>query len=71
MLRGLSEVHALARAASVPALIGLAFCAGVAHAAIFPDQIGDFTKGASQAVALADRPLYDEYGVQAVEQAQY
>ncbi len=43
----------------------------VASAAIFPDQIGEFTNGASRALALADQPLYEEYGVQGVEQAEY
>jgi hypothetical protein len=49
----------------------LVFCTAVANAAIFPDQIGEFNKGASKAVALADQALYEEYGVQGAEQAEY
>jgi len=41
------------------------------QAATFPDQIGDFTKTSSKAIPLADQPLYQEFGVQAAEQAEY
>jgi len=44
---------------------------GIANAQIFPDQIGDFKKGAPKTVAVPDRPLYDEYGFLATEQAEY
>jgi len=41
------------------------------HAAIFPDQIGDFKKGAPKTVAVADQELYNEYGFETTEQAEY
>ena len=40
-------------------------------AAIFPDQIGEFTKSAPKALSVADQALYDEYGLLATEQAEY
>jgi hypothetical protein len=45
--------------------------AGLAHAQIFPDQIGDFKRSAAKTVSTPDRPLYDEYGFLAMEQAEY
>jgi hypothetical protein len=44
---------------------------GLAQAAIFPDQIGDYQKSAPKTVAVPDKALYDEYGMEATEQAQY
>ncbi len=43
----------------------------LAHAAIFPDQIGDFEKGPLKTIAVPDQALYDEYGLEATEQADY
>ena len=40
-------------------------------AAIFPDQIGDFSKSAPKALSVADQALYNEYGLVATEQAEY
>jgi len=40
-------------------------------AAIFPDHIGVFDKGAPSALTIPDRPLFDEFGLEATEQAQY
>src|SRR5579862_5727263 len=57
-----------------PALLALgAFLVGASSlpAAIFPDQIGEFTKGAPKALAVPDQALYDEYGLTATEQAEY
>ena len=44
---------------------------GLAHAAIFPDQIGPFTKSAPKTIGIPDQPLYDEYGFEATEAAEY
>jgi hypothetical protein len=41
------------------------------HAAIFPDQVGAFKKGPVKTVSAPDLELYDEYGLQATEQAEY
>ena len=41
------------------------------HAAIFPDQVGAFTKGPPKTVSAPDLDLYNEYGIQATEQADY
>jgi len=52
---------------------GLLLLASVAplQAAIFPDQVGAFTKGPVKTVSAPDLDLYDEYGIQATEQAEY
>ena len=41
------------------------------NAAIFPDQVGAFKKGAPQTFSAPDLDLNDEYGIQAMEQADY
>jgi hypothetical protein len=41
------------------------------HAAIFPEQVGTFTKGPPKTVSAPDLDLYNEYGIQATEQADY
>jgi hypothetical protein len=41
------------------------------RAAIFPDQLGAFKKGPPTTVSAPDLALYDEYGLQATEQAEY
>jgi len=43
----------------------------VGQAAIFPDHIGTFEKGAPAALTMPDRPLLDELGLEATEQAEY
>jgi len=49
----------------------LLLLAGLAHGAIFPDQLGDLKKGPPKTVSVQDTALYDEYGLQATEQAEY
>jgi hypothetical protein len=53
----------------LPAVLALAGLP--VSAAIFPDQIGDFTKSAPKTVSIADQALYNEYGLLASEQAEY
>ncbi len=50
-------------------LIFLAFAC--ANAAILPDQVGDFKKAAPKTIGIPDQALYDEYGLDATEQAEY
>src|SRR5580658_5649575 len=52
-------------------ITALLVCGATAHAAIFPDQIGYFKKGPVKTVAVPDQALYDEYGLDATEQADY
>lgn len=52
-------------------LTALLVCAGTAGAAIFPDSIGTFKKGEVKTIGIPDRALYDEYGLDATEQAEY
>lgn len=49
----------------------LALTAGLAHAAIFPDALGDYKKSAPKALSLPDQPLLSEYGLEATEQTEY
>jgi hypothetical protein len=39
--------------------------------AIFPGQVGEFTRGAPKTLSLPDQALYSEYGLDATEQADY
>src|SRR5882757_2843560 len=39
--------------------------------AIFPDQIGDYTRSAPKTFTAPDEALYAEYGIEATEQADY
>jgi hypothetical protein len=41
------------------------------QAAIFPDHIGTFDKGAPRSLTMQDRPLMNEFGLEATEQAEY
>ena len=43
----------------------------LAHAAIFPDQIGTFKKGAPRTMGIPDQALYNEYGLDTTEQAEF
>jgi hypothetical protein len=53
-------------------LIGLVVVlAAPLYGAIFPEQIGEYTRSAPQAVTVPDQPLFDEYGIDATEQADY
>jgi Family of unknown function (DUF6599) len=45
--------------------------AGLSQAAIFPDQIGAFKKASPKTLSVPDRALYDEYGFETSEQAEY
>ncbi len=49
---------------------GLLLAAG-ARAAVWPDAIGDYKKASSKTVEVADRTLWDEYGLNLTEQAEY
>jgi hypothetical protein len=60
-----SPVRALCR------LTLLTLSASLAHAAIFPDQVGAFKKGPPKTVSVPDLDLDNEYGIQATEQADY
>ncbi len=42
---------------------------GLASGAIFPDQMGAFKKGELKTIGVPDQALYNEYGLDAAEQA--
>jgi hypothetical protein len=44
---------------------------GLANAAIFPDQIGPYQKSAPKTLGIPDQALYDEYGLESTEAAEY
>jgi hypothetical protein len=43
----------------------------LAAGAIFPDKIGTFDKGSPTSLTMPDRGLFDEFGLEATEQAEY
>jgi hypothetical protein len=47
------------------------FTTATAQAAIFPDTLGDYTKSASKEISAPDPALYQEYGFEAAEQADF
>lgn len=49
----------------------LLFCALNASAAIFPDQAGEFKKGTPKTIAIPDQALYEEFGLDTTEAAEY
>lgn len=69
MLQGVKKV---ARSQEPVARIGLLLLTAAAvSAAIFPDKIGTFERGAPTALSMPDRALFDEFGLEATEQADY
>ena len=52
-------------------LLILAVLATSAHAELLPERFGNYTRDAMKPVAIADRPIWDEYGFNAAEQATY
>jgi hypothetical protein len=58
----------IAKLGSVPIFVLL--CAP-AMAAIFPEQIGSYQRSAPQTLSVPDRALYEEYGLEATEAADY
>jgi len=55
----------------MPRSLILLLLAGAAYGAIFPDQAGEFKKGPPKTIGVPDQSLYDEYGLDATEQAEY
>jgi hypothetical protein len=49
----------------------LALCASSLGAAILPDQFADFKRTTSSEVAVEDRPVWEEFGFEAGERAEY
>jgi hypothetical protein len=45
--------------------------AGVVHGAIFPDRLGTYEKSSPKTIGIPDQELYDEYGLEATEAAEY
>jgi hypothetical protein len=43
----------------------------LASAAVFPDKIGEFEKGSLTTLSVPDRDLFNEYGLETSEQAEY
>ncbi len=69
-VREREKVQKMPRKLAAAALFLLAGAA-VQAAAIFPDEIGPFKKHAPRTVSVQDQPLYDEYGLEATEAAEY
>jgi hypothetical protein len=52
-------------------LVSLLAGSAILNAAIFPDQIGGYHKSAPKTIGIPDQALYDEYGLDATEAADY
>jgi hypothetical protein len=52
-------------------LATLLLLTGAAQGAIFPDHLGTFQKSAPKTIGIPDKELYDEYGLEATESADY
>jgi hypothetical protein len=53
------------------AILVLALLPAFLNAAVWPDQFGAFTKASSKPVELAGKSVWNEYGLQETEQAEY
>ena len=52
-------------------LIILAILSTSAYAELLPERFGNYTRDAMKPIAVSDRPIWDEYGFDAAEQATY
>jgi len=52
-------------------LVTVSLLTGSVRAAIFPDHLGTYQKSAPKAIGIPDKDLYDEYGLEATESAEY
>jgi hypothetical protein len=52
-------------------LATLLLLTGAAQGAIFPDHLGSYLKSAPKTIGIPDKELYDEYGLEATESADY
>ena len=68
MLRSLTQG---ARGQGPGTSVLLLLFAALAHAAILPDKIGEFSKGETKPLAAQDPALFQEFGFVTAEQAQY
>jgi len=67
------SVKAAGRGAGLGASLfgALLLLAATGQAAIFPDQIGPFQKSAPKTIGIPDQPLYEEYGLEETEAAEF
>lgn len=73
---GVGDHALIAHSSTLPlphslALVAMFFIASSASAAIWPDQFAGYQKTETKAPAIADRAVWDEYGLDASEQATY
>jgi hypothetical protein len=66
-LRQRKEIQKMLRRLTILSALTCLAAAG----AIFPDQVGEFKKGPVKTISIPDQPLYNEYGLDATEQAEY
>jgi hypothetical protein len=52
-------------------LFGFLIASASLYGGIFPDQIGQFRKGPVKTITVPDQALFEEYGLDATEQAEY
>ena len=64
-------VHWRALAKAVAKLSSVPIFAALLQGAIFPDHLGTYQKSAPKTIGIPDQELYDEYGLEATESAEY
>ncbi len=69
-LRKRKEVQEMLRSIVLLSVIGVVL-GGAGQAAIWPEQLGPFTRGPIKPVALTDSAVWEEYGLVQTEQAEY
>lgn len=71
-LREREKIQKMLQSVKKVARIGLLLMTAAAvSAGIFPDKIGEFERGAPAALSVPDRALFDEFGLEVTEQADY
>jgi hypothetical protein len=70
-MRKRQEVQKVSRRRSVAAVAALLLSAAGLQGAFLPEAFGSYTRVATGGIEVADRPVMDEYGLQAAERAEY
>jgi len=71
-MRKRKEIQKMPRSLKIAVTLAiLTLLTGAAQSAIFPDHLGTYQKSAPKTIGIPDKELYDEYGLEATESAEY
>ena len=71
-MRQREKVQKMSRSLKIAFALGIVpLLTGVVQGAIFPDHLGTYERSAPKTIAVPDKELYDEYGLEATESADY